>query len=68
MSPEWRGKGVGKTMMDQAHNWFKEKGVNIIRVETAASNKRSLMFYKKFGYEPNYILLQKGLSKKEGRF
>jgi ribosomal protein S18 acetylase RimI-like enzyme len=60
--PRLRRKGVGNTMMIHAHNWFKEKGVNTIRVETAASNKAAITFYKKFGFKPHYISLQKELS------
>jgi len=60
--PKLRKKGVGKTMMVQALNWFKEKGVNTVRVETAASNKTAILFYSKFGFEPYYISLQKELS------
>jgi len=64
--PKLRSKGVGNTMMIHVHNWFKEKEVNTIRVETAASNKTAIRFYKKFGFKPNYISLQKELSKEEG--
>ncbi len=59
---------MGKAIMIHAHNWFKEKGVNTIRAETAASNKTAIMFYKKFGFKPNYISLQKELSKEESQF
>lgn len=61
--PKFQRKGIGKTMTIHAHNWFKEKGVNTIRVETAASNKTAVIFYKKFGFKPYYIALQKELSK-----
>ena len=64
--PKLRRKGLGDTMMIHAHNWFKEKGVNTIRVETAASNKTAIRFYKKFGFKPHYLSLQKELSKEEG--
>ena len=65
---KFRRKGMGKAIMIHAHNWFKEKGVNTIRVETVASNKTAIMFYKKFGFKPNYISLQKELSKEESQF
>ena len=61
-----RRKGVGNILMIHAHNWFKERGVNTIRVETAASNKTAIRFYKKFGFKPNYLSLQKELSKEGG--
>lgn len=64
--PKFRRKGIGETMMIHVHNWFKEKGVNTVRVETAASNKTAMVFYRKIGFEPYYISLQKELSKEEG--
>ena len=63
--PKFQRKAVGKTMMIYAHTWFKEKGVNTIRVETAASNKTATILYEKFGFKPYYIALQKELSKEE---
>jgi GNAT superfamily N-acetyltransferase len=59
--PKWRRKGVGKVLMVHAHTWFKEKGVNTIRVEALASNKAALVFYRKYGFKPWYISLQKTL-------
>lgn len=61
--PKWRRKGIGETMMIHAFNWFKEKGINTIRVEALASNKPAILFYKKFGFKPNYISLQKDMVK-----
>jgi len=46
-------------MIKYAHKWFKEKGVSVVRIETAASNKVALSFYKKFGYKPIYMVLEK---------
>lgn len=62
---KFRGKGIGKAMMIHAYNWFKRKGVNIVRVETAASNKTAIKFYEKFGFKPYYISFQKKLVKDE---
>ena len=64
--PKSQRKGVGKTVMIHAHNWFKEKGVSTIRVETVAPNKRAIIFYKNFSFKPCYIALQRELSKEEG--
>lgn len=60
-----RGKGIGKAMMTHAYNWFRERRVRVIRVEALASNETAVRFYKKFGFEPNYIIFQKFLSEEE---
>lgn len=63
--PKWRRKGLGKKIIVHAHHWFKEKGVNTLRVEVLASNKTALTFYKKFGFKANYLSLQKELFDEE---
>lgn len=67
VTPEWRRKGIGKTMMTHAHTWFKEKGMNTVRVETAVSNQVAMMFYEKFEYRPHYLSMQKELLKEESQ-
>ena len=67
VTPEWRRKGIGKTMMTHAHDWFKEKGINTVRVETAVSNQAAMTFYKKLGYKTHYVSMQKELLKEESQ-
>ena len=62
VGPDWRRKGLGKTIMAHAQKWFRERGVNTVRVEVLASNEAARSFYKRLGFEPNYMTLQKTLS------
>ena len=60
--PEWRGKGIGKILMKHAEDWFRNKGIKTVRVEALATNEKALAFYRKHGFKPNYITLQKEIS------
>jgi len=57
--PSYRGRGVGKALIDKAFEFFAEMGVS--RVET---NVRSLKdaegrLFEKFGFEKKYIVMEK---------
>lgn len=65
VKPEWRRKGIGKAMMIHGHNWFKEKGINTVRVETAVSNQVTMMLYKKLGYKAHYTSMEKTFRKRK---
>ena len=60
--PEWRGKGIGNILMKHAEDWFRNKGIKTVRVEALATNEKALAFYRKHGFKPNYITLQKEIS------
>ena len=56
--PGRRGEGIGTRMMIHAFDWLRARGVNTARVETAATNVAALRLYERFGFEPNYVVLQ----------
>ena len=56
VSPDAKGKGVGKQMMNQAAVYAKEKGLRKIYVDTDASNISAQIFYIKCGYFPEYSM------------
>ena len=47
---EFRGKGMGKALMEKAENWFREKGIEVVYVEVYAQNP-FVGFYEKLGYK-----------------
>jgi ribosomal-protein-alanine N-acetyltransferase len=63
--PRWRRKGLGRSMMEHALGWMRDKGIRTVRVETATSNEAALKFYKEYGFKPNYMILQKEIEFKE---
>jgi ribosomal-protein-alanine N-acetyltransferase len=47
----FRGRGVGKALMETMHNCAKEKGATQCFLEVRVSNENAIALYKKFGYE-----------------
>ena len=47
----FRGKGIGKALMDAMHQRAKEKGATQSFLEVRVSNANAIALYKKFGYE-----------------
>lgn len=49
--PEFRGKGVAKTILSELENWAKEEKYSISILETGFMQKDAIHLYKKMGYE-----------------
>ena len=47
----FRGKGIGKALMEAMHKRAKEKGATQSFLEVRVSNANAIALYKKFGYE-----------------
>ena len=47
----FRGKGIGKALMETMHQRAKEKGATQSFLEVRVSNANAIALYKKFGYE-----------------
>ena len=47
----FRGKGIGKALMETMHQRAKEKGATQSFLEVRVSNASAIALYKKFGYE-----------------
>lgn len=50
--PEFRRRGIGKSMMDEAIKILREMGAHVISAEFPALNQISVAFYKKYGFRP----------------
>jgi ribosomal protein S18 acetylase RimI-like enzyme len=50
---EARGKGTGRTLMEQAHAYGRENGANFSYVETMSFQAQG--FYEKLGYKKQYV-------------
>ncbi|MGC9135283.1 N-acetyltransferase family protein [Caldivirga sp.] len=50
--PEFRRKGIGKMMMDEAIKMLREMGAYVISAEFPAQNQISVAFYRKYGFRP----------------
>lgn len=51
VSPDFRGKGVGKSLMGYILNYFKEKGLKEVTAHSRMHNKEGCGFLKSFGFK-----------------
>lgn len=49
--PKYRGKGLGKMLMEKAFSYFKEKGMLYARIETLEQNEIGKHLYPKLGFK-----------------
>ena len=49
--PEYRGKGVAKTILSELEKWAKEEKYSVSILETGFMQKDAIHLYKKVGYE-----------------
>lgn len=54
---EYRGKGIGKYLIEGAEEWIREKGYKKIII---TSRDEAVGFYEKSGYIPDYGRIEKG--------
>lgn len=59
IEPEYRRKGIGDHMMKMAFKRFEEEGAAPITLILAAGNEGVMGFYRKYGFAPKYIGLQR---------
>ena len=51
VKPEFRGRGIGKRLLEAAINEIKSRGIKTIRIDVISSNERAINLYRKFGFE-----------------
>lgn len=55
---EYRGRGIGKKLLNTAIEDLKHHGIEIIQLTVINSNKRAIELYKKFGFEERLKILR----------
>ncbi|MFT4412339.1 GNAT family N-acetyltransferase [Fredinandcohnia humi] len=60
VDPEYRGKGVGKLLMDEMLAIYEEEGIDVATLEAIKENDRAIKLYEKMGYKvvDNLVQLQ----------
>jgi GNAT superfamily N-acetyltransferase len=58
---EYRSKGIGKKLMDKFINWAKELKADKVAVNVFALNDKAIGFYKREGFDPQDLTLEKYL-------
>ena len=49
--PDYRSKGIGSLVIDEAEKWLKELGAKRVLIN---SRKAAVRFYEKLGYKPDW--------------
>lgn len=61
VSPKYRSNGVGTEMVEKFAHWAKGKGAVTIRVSAYSANQKGIEFYKKVGFVPESLTLEREL-------
>jgi ribosomal protein S18 acetylase RimI-like enzyme len=59
---EFRGKGIGKMLVEKAENYCREKGYSRLSLMVSTSNQRAINLYTRMGLRPEQIYMGKELS------
>ena len=51
VAPEWRGKGVGTALMDEAVRWARHFGVEKLALSVYPDNEAARALYRRFGFQ-----------------
>lgn len=57
--PEYRSKGYGKYLIDEANKWAKERGLKSIELNVLSNNYNAIAFYEKTGFVDYQIKMRK---------
>jgi ribosomal protein S18 acetylase RimI-like enzyme len=49
--PQFRGRGLGKAMLDHLAAFASEQGVRLLRLETGIYQERAIRLYERYGFE-----------------
>ena len=62
VSEEYRGRGIGKRLLESINHWAKQQGLEEIELHVWQRNHRATAFYESLGYEITRHTMRKGLS------
>jgi putative acetyltransferase len=51
VSDKWRGKGVGRRLIEECVSALKKKGIRNITVNVSPTNKKAIGVYEKYGFK-----------------
>ncbi|MEM9505781.1 MAG: GNAT family acetyltransferase [Cyanobacteria bacterium P01_E01_bin.43] len=68
IAPDYQNQGLGKTLMDAAEDWLRERGVWKVNLLVRRDNRAAVSFYEKQGYgDQDCIALGKRLDGRADR-
>jgi GNAT superfamily N-acetyltransferase len=61
VAPRWRSTGVGSKLVDAFFEWAQTHGADRAAVTAFATNERALAFYRRRGFAPRSVSLERPL-------
>ena len=61
VSPGHRSQGIGQALVDRFLAWARKQGAERVSVTAYAANDRALAFYRRNGFAPKSVTLERGL-------
>ncbi len=61
VSPQHRGKGINKMIIDKLKEWAKAQGLQELRLQVYADNEGAVRAYEKVGFNKHMIEMRMGL-------
>jgi GNAT superfamily N-acetyltransferase len=67
VAEEYRGQGIGGSLLRKAEEWAVEKGLDLLRIRARSSRQRAHQFYTRMGYQlsKEQKIFVKSLNKKD---
>ncbi len=56
--PQYRGKGVAKSVLEFLGEWAKENGMDELRLDVFAANQAAISAYKSAGFESSMVAMR----------
>ena len=58
---EYRNKGTGNALIEQAVNFFSDMGVNRVETNVRSLEREGKIFIERYGFKKKYIVLERSL-------
>ncbi|MFQ5550283.1 MAG: GNAT family N-acetyltransferase [Gemmatimonadales bacterium] len=65
--PDRQGEGIGKAIVEQAVDWLRLAGADVIGLETMPRTVDNIGFYGRLGFSPGYLTISMGKVAEETR-
>jgi len=59
MDPDFRGKGIGTTLLERAEEWAVSKGITRLQLLADRDNAKALVFYESRGWKSTNMIPRK---------
>ena len=60
-----RSQGIGRALLRRVEDWFQSRGVEEVRLNVVAANKRGVRFWTLAGFELQSMTMRKALTKEQ---